>query len=341
LTLLSVAALWLCIPAAGQHARVVIDYTANAMPSRVDSNSPAFWRDGKLHLINSAGVPFITSGTDQILIYLGKPAESEIEGSPHFPMWIEAAWQDEDSTLYAWYHHEPGGVCPGTALTAPEIGALVSTDGGASFTDLGVVLSSGDPLNCSTRNVFFAGGHGDFSVILDQERRYFYFVFDNYGGAASTQGVAMARMAFRDRAKPVGAVWKHYRNFWREPGLGGRLSPFLTAKVAWEQEHSDSFWGPSIHWNTYLQTYVALLNHACCSPTWPQEGIYVTFNRDLRNPDGWSAPQRILSADEIGFSPGFYPQVLGLGPEETDTLSGRVARLYVKGFARWKIYFDP
>src|SRR5689334_13343471 len=79
----------------------------------------------------------------------------------HYPIWIESVWQDADGTIYGWYHNEPGGVCPNSTLTAPRIGALVSTDGGASFTDLGIVLSTGDPLNCAAKNGFFAGGHGD------------------------------------------------------------------------------------------------------------------------------------------------------------------------------------
>ena len=320
---------------------MVLDNVANVMPAQADSNSPAYWRDDQLHIVNSTGAPTVTSGSNQLLMYLGRPKEVAIDSRDHFPMWIEAAWQDEDGTLYAWYHHEPGEVCADSSLTAPQIGALVSTDGGASYTDLGIVLSSGDPADCAAHNGFFAGGHGDFSVIPDRERRYFYFVFGNYGGDPSGQGVAIARMAFEDRANPKGAVWKYFESDWAEAGLGGRLTPIFRAKVGWQEAHADSFWGPSIHWNTHLQSYVALLNHACCAPMWPQEGIYATFNRDIGDPSTWTEPKRILDAKEIGFAPGYYPQVLGVGPGETDTLSGEVARLYIKGFARWKIVFGP
>ena len=70
----------------------------------------------------------------------------EVE-TAHLPIWIEAVWKDENGTVYAWYHHEPPGLCGGK-LTAPEIGALISEDGAQTFRDLGIVLSSGDPLNC-------------------------------------------------------------------------------------------------------------------------------------------------------------------------------------------------
>jgi len=36
---------------------------------------------------------------------------------------------------------------------------------------------------------------------------------------------------------------------------------------------------------------------------------------------------------------GWYPQVLGIGPEGTDSLAGHVARLYIYGHSRWEIVF--
>ncbi len=64
----------------------------------------------------------------------------------------------------------------------------------------------------------------------------------------------------------------------------------------------------------------------------------MSFNADLANPAGWSAPVKILDA------PGddrWYPQVLGLDPakRETDKLAGRVARLFVRGVSRWEVVF--
>ena len=126
------------------------------------------------------------SGPD--LFNLVQSAPPEVTPRDHYPIWIESAWRDDDGSIYAWYHHEPGGVCPNNSLTAPKIGALVSTDGGVTFTDLGIILATGDPLNCDAENGFFAGGHGDFSVILDQDRRYFYFLFGNYSGPPEHQG---------------------------------------------------------------------------------------------------------------------------------------------------------
>jgi hypothetical protein len=309
------------------------------MPGVVDSNSPVFWRDGMLHIINSTGMPRVTVVPDQFSFEEGEVIGVSVDTQEHFPMWIESVWQDEDGTLFAWYHHERVGVCKGSSLTMPEIGALVSLDGGSSYLDLGIVLAAGEAPDCSSQNGFFAGGHGDFSVIADPIAGYFYFLFDNYGGPAESQGVAVARMAMADRYQPAGAVFKYYQGDWNEPGVGGRVTPIFPSTVPWNRADTDSFWGPSVHWNSAINSYVVLLNRACCGPRWPQEGIYISFNPDLANPESWTRPERLLSAEEIGFAPGYYPQVIGLGPGETDTLAGNLARLYVKGASKWELEF--
>ncbi len=302
----------------------------------VDGNSPGVWVDGELRVYTSTGQPEGMIGPG--IANLSVTAPPVVVPADHHPIWIESVWRDEDGTIYGWYHHEPGGLCGGK-LTAPKIGALVSTDGGLSFRDLGIVLESGDPIYCGAENGFFAGGHGDFSVILDRDRNFFYFLFDNYGGAQWTQGVAIARMAFADRAEPQGAVHKYANGDWTEPGIGGTVTPILPASVAWSYSHTDSFWGPAIHWNTAIEKYVVLLNRACCKPGWPQEGVYVMFGTDLSDPATWTRPSKILDSSQIGFAPGYYPQVFGTGEGETDTLAGQQPRLFVKGVSKWEIHF--
>ncbi|MDX1984886.1 MAG: hypothetical protein SFV51_31735 [Bryobacteraceae bacterium] len=301
-------------------------------PLVIDSNAPSFWRDGELVIYSSVGTPMMSVGNSQF--DLGPAVPVNIANRSRFPMWIESVWQDGNGLVYAWYHHEPGGLCPGSRLTSPEIGALISFDGGRSFSDFGIVLKSADAPDCSARNGYFASGHGDFSVILDRESRYFYFLFGNYGGDVTNQGVAIARMPFADRNRPAGAVQKYFEGQWSEPGLGGRVSPVFPAKTAWQAEDADAFWGPSIHWNYYLGTYVAVMNRSCCEPGWPQEGIYITFNADLENPQGWAEPAKILG--DVG---NWYPRVMGIGPGETDSEAGQVVRLYVRETSDFEIVF--
>lgn len=329
------AVLFLSLPAAAQMAGLR-PASEVQMPAPVDSNSPAFWHSGQFRIFNSTGSTVVSAGRDQFTPDISH--QVVIDRQDHFPMWIEAAWRAPDGTVYAWYHHEPGGICNGQ-LTAPVIGALVSYDGGASFTDLGFVLTSGAAPDCSAQNGFFAGGHGDFSVVFDPITQYFYFLFDNYGGPTAEQGVAVARMAYEDREQPGATVWKYFHGDWNEPGRGGHMSPVFPARVGWAQANTDSFWGPSLHWNTYLESWVVFMSRSCCRPMWPQEGVYISFNPDLGDPRGWTSPERILE------KPGaYYPQVLGTTPGETDSVAGETARLYLRGVSRWEIVFlrtDP
>jgi hypothetical protein len=308
------------------------------LPPVIDGNSAAFWSGGQMSLFHSTGVPTVSRGSDQFSLWSTEPVH--FDSFEHQPVWFEAAWQDDDGTLFLWYHHEPGGVCRGNSLTAPKVGAAISHDGGKTVQDLGIVLESGHPVDCGAKNGFFAGGHGDASVILDRERKYFYFFFTNYSGPLEEQGVATARMAFEDRYEPADAVHKYHGGDWLEPGVGGTVTPIFPAGEAWQGSDADSFWGPSIHWNSHLEQYFVLLNRACCSPGWPQEGIYFSFSGDLSEPSAWTPVRRLLLKREYSWSPGYYPQVLGLEEGETDNVAGHVARLYVHGRSIWEIVFD-
>jgi hypothetical protein len=329
----------LLFPASAQHAELRL-VPRRDLPTQTDGNSPSFWHQGKLNLFTSIGAPeMISQARDQF----GPWTRQIVEGTlrEHDPVWVESAWMDRDGILFTWYHHEPGGLCGDSSrLTAPEIGAAISFDGGKTMEDLGIILKSGESLNCGALNGYFVGGHGDFSVVADRDFKYFYFVFSNYGGGVDEQGIAVARMAYEDRFGPVGAVWKFRDGGWNEPGLGGRMTAIYPAKKTWEFEDADSFWGPAVHWNTYLERYVVLMNHACCETGWLQEGIYVSYVSDLSDPSTWGQPTKLLAAENIGFRAGFYPQVMGFEEGETDSVSGWYARLYIQGISKWEIMFS-
>jgi len=332
-------------------------------PGECDCNNPAHWDGDTLYVFNSAGHPWRSAGPDLFHLQTNY-ARCEYDNKANGGRWIECAWKVEDGTLYGWYHFEPAGICPGAHpdspkmnLTAPKIGAVKSADNGATWQDLGVVLEAPpDTLKCDTKNYYFAGGNGDFSVMLDPKKEFLHFFSSNYPNVVSEQGIAVARMRRADRDQPVGKVWKwrepcgikrpaslrlpvapipRGEGRWNEPGLGGHISPIFPAQVDWHRAEADAFWGPSIHWNLHLRSYVILLNRAK-DAHWAQEGIYVTFNRDLSNPAGWSPPQKIpLAEDKLAW----YPQVIGLdkSKHETDKLAGRVARFFVRGQSRWEI----
>jgi len=313
-----------------------------SFPSNIDSNSPAHWDGGLLYLFMSRGdiLPKRASGPD--LFNLSNVIESTIDNDDKFhngregARWIEATHKDESGTLYGWYHNEPRGCCSQlkpSGLTVPRIGAIVSKDNGKTWSDLGyILLSPPGSEDCSTPNGYFAGGNGDFSVLLDTKKEFFYFFFSNYWGPVEQQGVAVARMKYADRGAPADKVFKWHQGAWKELGKGGRMTPIFPARSSWHGSKPDVFWGPSVHWNTHLKSYVILMNHTLKS-NWEQEGIYVTFNYDISDPTGWSKSQQILKGGK------WYPQIIGTGAGETDKQMGRKARFFVDGKSNLEILF--
>mgnify|MGYP001029575747 CR=1 FL=1 len=308
-------------------------------PGDIDCSSPAHWDDGTMYMFYSTGHPFRSSGPN--LFHLSWPSQrTTFDNEATWKMgarWIEATHKAEDGTLYMWYHNEPP--LPG-GRTAPRIGAMVSTDNGLSWRDLGIVLEApAGSNNEESANYYFVGGNGDFTVIADREDEYFYFYISTYNKDTTEQGVAVARMRRQDRDDPVGKVHKWRKGAWAEPGLGGHVTPVFSIRTDWHESDADALWGPSIHWNTHLETWVMLLNQAK-DKNWAQEGIYVSFNPNLGDPFGWTQPVKILDAADLEKSK-WYPQVVGLdvAARETDKRAGRVARLFVAGLSKWEIVF--
>jgi hypothetical protein len=309
------------------------------LPSPTDSNSPVIWRNGQMQIFHASGIVFTSVGQDQFGLSPDTTEEVEWAERGPYPMWIESVWQDEDGSLFAWYHHEVIDLCPGTTFTRPEIGAAVSQDGGRTFHDLGIILRSSAPGDCNAANGYFVSGHGDFTVIPDRDGRYFYFFIGSYGGDPSEQGIAVARMEIAHRSSPIGTVWKYHDGAWDQPGLGGLVTPIFPVTVSWQEPDTDALWGPSVHWNTKLNSYVMLMNRSCCEPGWPQAGIYASFSQNVEDPTSWSEPQPVLLQEGLTYGLEWYPQVIGLGPEETDTLAGEVARMYIRGYSEWELLF--
>ena len=195
-------------------------------PADVDSNSPAFWADGNLHVFNSLHTPFLSEGRN--VARLDDPVGVTFRGGVAGPRWMEAVIQEEDGTLYGFYHHEPSGLCNGGSKTAPQIGAARSRDEGLSWDDLGIILAGPfSSQRCVTENLYFIGGEGDFSAVLDPDRAFVYFLFSAYPNAVENQGIAAARMAWSDRDRPVGRVFKWRAGEWATPGVGGRAARHL------------------------------------------------------------------------------------------------------------------
>ncbi len=308
-------------------------------PGDIDCSSPAHWDNGTLFMFYSTGHPFRSSGPD--LFHLSRPSQrTSFDNEATWKMgarWIEATHKATDGKLYMWYHNEPP--LPG-GKTAPRIGEMVSTDDGLHWRDLGLVAEApAGSNNEASANYYFVGGNGDFTVVADRKNEYLYFFLSTYNKDIAEQGVVLGRMRYADRDAPAGKVFKWYKGDWTEPGLGGHVTPIFPVRTDWHKPDADAFWGPSVHWNTHLESWVMLLNRAQ-DKNWAQEGIYVSFNPDIADPTGWTTPVKILDAGELEKSK-WYPQVVGTdaAKRETDQLAGKVARLFVAGVSKWEVLF--
>jgi hypothetical protein len=165
----------------------------------------------------------------------------------------------------------------------------------------------------------------------------------------SGQGVAVARLLWANRDEPEGriAVWRD--GIWRPAREMRQMradgstdvrvvypsaTPLFPTTDSWHDDNvsTDAFWGPSVHWNTYLEQYVMLLNRAK-NALFDQEGIYISFSPVLHDPARWSAPEKILDGGS------WYPQVLGLEAEGSDKVAGSRARLFLSGRSDYLIQF--
>jgi hypothetical protein len=311
-----------------------------SLPSAADCNSPCWWSQDGLHLLTATGRPVHSRGPD--LEHLERLGEVTFTAWRDGGLWIESVHQETNGWLLGWYHNEPAHYIPDEyqmgrqfPMTAPFIGAAISYNNGMSWDDLGLVLTGGpETLNLSERNYWFAGGNGDFSVILDRSAEYFYFLFGTYYRDVAQQGISLARLRYADRLSPVGKVEKWFEGAWQEKGLNGKVTPVVPVRAGWYSQQPDTFWGPSVHWNHHLKQYVILMNHAV-DPSWKQEGIYISLTDDITNPNSWSEPQRLL---ETG---GWYPQVIGDPTRrETEREAGEEARLFIHGISKYRLRFS-
>jgi hypothetical protein len=319
------------------------------LPGDIDSSNPFVWDlvDGvrALFVITSwGGVPVQSSGVSVDQLRRGQPVA--FTSHPGHGVWMESIVTDDVGTWYGYYHHErPADECGRPERQLPRIGAARSLDHGRTWEDLGIVLDAPpDSAQCASTNRFVLGGVGDVSTLLDADKQDLYLFFSQYSGGVERQGVAVARLAWADRDAPTGKASIFNDGAWlsathREDDASWTYPAGTPLERATRPFHdgnqsADVFWGASVHWNTYLEQYVMLLNRAK-DENFGTEGIYVAYAPSLSEPGQWTTPQRLMSGGE------WYPQVVGIEPGSgTDRLAGRRARFFLTGKSNRMIEFE-
>ncbi|MCW5749987.1 MAG: hypothetical protein KIT81_02485 [Alphaproteobacteria bacterium] len=306
---------------------------------RTDSNSPVHAHEGRLYIFYSHYLPI---GHSYRRISPGgladfadtRPVRFLADPTPQIGKWIEATWRGRLGHLFGWYHAEQRADCPGKHLFVPSIGAAVSNDDGWHWRDLGTILAAdASQPDCTFENGFLAGGYGDFTVLPDRAGDFLYLYFSSYVREEAAQGICIARYPASARETPVGHVRIWHEGAWRSP-LGRLPTPILAVERSWKHPDPVGFWGPAIHFNTALDLYVMLLNRTAGGRSnLRQDGIHVSFNADIGDPEGWSPPIELIRRG------GWYPQIVGLGAGEGDTIAGRRARFFMSGLSAWELDF--
>jgi hypothetical protein len=350
-----ISAFALCaFPTSAQSAdspRMVVMRAPTSIGVGGDCNNPAVWVGDRVHVFASpyaqedkpAGVSYFCSGTsiERLDAREYVDADRSVISStplPSYGPWFESVIADEEGVLWAYYHAE-FGVEHGLH---PRVGAQVSYDAGATWRDLGVIIDTpaGTDVAQTHLGYGFVGGNGDFSAILDREREYVYFFISQYGASPETQGVAVARMRWTDRAQPIGNVWKKHGDSWTEPGLGGATTPILAnvGDAHGVNAPMDFWWGPSIHWNHHLECYVILLSRSTTG-AFTSDGPenWVMYGTDLTDASAWTTPVAIDFPNN--YNGGWYPVAIGTEKYETDNYLGREARIFVEGSSHWRAIF--
>lgn len=310
---------------------------------RVDSNSSVHVHAGRTYAFISSHKPIghsyrrvgpATGSTGDFgIAALDAPQAVRLldDPDPRVGKWIESTWRAPDGQLYGWYHAEER--IPGLAAPfVPHIGALRSNDDGLTWRVLGEALRAPpDLIDADAGNGFMAGGYGDFSVVADRDGRYLYLMFSSYVADERAQGVCAARCATAMRDAPRFEVWSG--GTWQPAGVA--LPSALWPPVrGWHAVHPDCYWGPSVHFNRDLGVYVMLLSHVAGPfPGFHAAANAISFNATPERPDAWSVPMRIVEGG------GWYPQVVGLGVGDGDTLAGAEARLFISGLSAWHVRF--
>ncbi len=325
-----------------------------ALPGQIDSNNPFVWDlvDGvpRLFVVTSwGGTPIQSSGSS--LDHLERGERVTFTNYPGHGVWMESIVTDAVGTWYGYYHHErPADDCGRHDRELPRIGAARSRDHGRTWDDLGIVLDApAGSARCQSTGRYVLGGVGDVSAMLDADGEHLYLFFSQYFGDVESQGVAVARMAWADRDEPIGKAAIFNDGAWLpitsvrtdEDGAvvdyaypAGTPLHHATKPFHDGVPDADVFWGAAVHWNTYLERYVMLLNRAK-DEDFETEGIYVSYAPTLDDPAAWSAPARLLSGGL------WYPQVVGLEPGTgTDKQAGQRARFFLHGSSDRMIEFS-
>ena len=302
----------------------------------MDSNSPAFWADGRLHVFNSLHHPFLSDG--RTVARLVDPVGVSFQGGVAGPRWMEAVIQDGGRHALRVLPPRADAAC----ATAYQDGAPDRRRAIA-----GRRLSLGRPGDHPRRSPQLAevrhrrtstssAVRATSAPSSIQDRDFVYFFFSAYPPRAARPGDRRRPhgVGAIATAPPAAAVQVACRELdGPRAGRAGATPIYGVRRLVARRPTPTPSGGRRCTGTPSSTSYVILMTRTRDS-AWCTEGIYVAYADRLEDPCGWSAPQRLIEGG------AWYPQVMGLERGRgTDSLAGEYARFFMGGRSDFFIRF--
>lgn len=270
-----------------------------------------YWPDGVMGVFMEEGKAVFVAGNSEITARavgsLDNPiAESVIPRAPirdmqnHYPYASGGPLYRHESGMLLMIYHAEREVSADPHWFGSELGMARSLDGGATWLDLGIILSPehtefipGDyPIDAGSGTILRVG-------------KYFYIYFAdsvNVGDVRSDTHVAVARAPFdeviaaaHDEAEAV--EWhKYYEGHWNQPGLGGLSTPLEIGNPGGRPY--------DVKYSEEMDRFVAIISADVAGTS----NLYFAESGDGLQ---WT-PRKVIdesSSDEI------YPTIVGMGED--------------------------
>jgi hypothetical protein len=190
------------------------------------------------------------------------------------------------------------------------LGLASSTDEGATWQDLGLIISAHHPYNSQGA---FNVGNGNLVVTPDKitGQKYFYIYFsegcevnnvfcDDFtylSVARAPYEELLTAVLMADSTAAKGLFHKYYNGKWNPPGLGGKASELFPAVTG--QTDGD----PQVAWSAYRNRFVAIMDN----------GQYIAYGESV---DGLNwPPMQVLLGKNPQTAVYGYANAVGLGDD--------------------------
>jgi hypothetical protein len=261
-------------------------------------------------LLEGTSLENLTAGRPDVLVPGGK-------GSPDNGYAGVSGAVAVGATTYAVYHGEDQEGLPKLAGSDgipgfhASVGLAATTDGGRSFTKLGLAVTSAKAKGWQAYPGQADSGAGEPWILRSHDGAWWYLYYTEHS-RVDGRGVQICMARAPASAPPAPGVFrKLYQGGFTEPGLGGRDTPLLNAQ-AFDQGESLA---PQVVYSPALGLYVMVFN----LDVWKEfvekkglrrSGVYLATSKDGVR---WSRPEPLLidwSVAQVGQSVTWHPAIV-------------------------------